>query len=249
MAQKEKTGEGVRSVERALDVLLAFDAVDQELSAAELLKRVDLSRPTLYRLLQTLEQKDFIVSRGNPQRFTLGPSVARLANLWASRSDIAAIAEPMMRRLWDATQETVSLLLHRGQQRVCAAELPSPQPLSFRRGVGYSEDIFRGASGRAILGFLPEPAHFLDPSTSGAKRQAFLAELARVRRDGYATSENELIRGASAVAVPFFGRDGQPAGALAVFGPTVRMDKDRVKSIAKLLVDQARELSRALGSA
>lgn len=247
MAQTEKTGDGVRAVERALDILLAFEAADQELSAGELLKRVDLSRPTLYRLLQTLEQKDFIVSTGNPQRFSLGPAVARMAHLWSSRSDIAAVAEPMMRRLWDVTQETVSLLLHRGGQRVCAAELPSPQPLSFRRGVGYSEDIFRGASGRAILGFLPDPEPYLDPSASAAKRQAFLTELAKVRRNGYATSENELMRGACAVAAPFFGRDGLPAGALAVFGPTVRMDKERVKSIAQLLMAQAFELSRALG--
>lgn len=247
MAQTEKTGDGVRAVERALDVLLAFDAADQELSAGELLKRVDLSRPTLYRLLQTLEQKDFIVSTGNPQRFSLGPSVARLAHLWASRSDIAAVAEPMMRSLWEATQETVSLLLHRGDQRVCAAELPSPQPLSFRRGVGYSEQIFRGASGRAILGFLPDPEPFLDPAASAAKRQAFLAELAKVRRNGYATSEDELIRGASAVAAPFFGRDGLPAGSLAVFGPSVRMDRERVKSVAQLLMAQALDLSRALG--
>jgi DNA-binding IclR family transcriptional regulator len=249
VAQTEKTGDGVRAVERALDILLAFDAADQELSAGELLKRVDLSRPTLYRLLQTLEQKDFIVSTGNPQRFGLGSALARLAHYWTARTDLVAAAEPMMRKLRDETEETVSLLVLRAGQRVCAAELPSPQPLSFRRGVGFSESIDRGASGRAILAFVADPEPYLTPELSTAKRQEFLAELAKVKRNGYATSENEMIRGASAVAVPFFGRDGSPAGALAVFGPTVRMDKDRVKSIAKLLQEQAHALTRVLGGA
>ncbi len=248
VAQTEKTGDGVRAVERALDILLAFDAADQELSAGELLKRVDLSRPTLYRLLQTLEQKGFVASSGNPQRFALGPSMARLAHLWTARTDLVALAEPLMRALWQETQETVSLLVHRGDQRVCAAELPSPQPLSFRRGVGFSEKIHRGASGRAILAFVPDPMPFLEPGLTAAEREAFLAELAKVRRSGWATSEDELIRGASAVAVPFFRHDGAPAGALAVFGPTVRMDRERVRRIARLLLEQAHQLSRALGS-
>lgn len=247
MAQTEKTGDGVRAVERALDILLAFDAADQELSAGELLKRVDLSRPTLYRLLQTLEQKDFIVSSGNPQRFGLGPALARLAHYWTARTDLVAAAEPMLRTLWDETQETVSLLVLRAGQRVCAAELPSPNPLSFRRGVGFSDSIDRGASGRAILAFVADPEPYLNPNLTKNQRQELLTELTKVKRNGYATSESEIIRGASAVAAPFFGRDGNPAGALAVFGPTVRMDKDRVKSIGKLLQDQALALTRALG--
>ncbi|MDB5871048.1 MAG: transcriptional regulator, IclR family, partial [Ramlibacter sp.] len=44
---------GVRAVGRALEVLLAFREGDSELSASELLARVKLSRPTLYRLLYT----------------------------------------------------------------------------------------------------------------------------------------------------------------------------------------------------
>ena len=55
--EAEKAGDGgVRAVERALDILLAFKGVDSGLTVGELIKRVDLSRPTLYRLLHTLER-------------------------------------------------------------------------------------------------------------------------------------------------------------------------------------------------
>ena len=47
--EAEKNQDSVRAVDRALDILLAFRPGDEALTVAELLKRVDLSRPTLYR--------------------------------------------------------------------------------------------------------------------------------------------------------------------------------------------------------
>src|SRR2546421_12774516 len=72
----------VRAVGRALDILLAFTPQDNELTVGELVKRVDLSRPTLYRLLHTLEQSGFLLSSGEPQRFRLGPAGGGLAPGW-----------------------------------------------------------------------------------------------------------------------------------------------------------------------
>src|ERR1700694_3492490 len=69
---EEKGTDGVRAVDRALAVLLAFTANDDELSAVEIARRVGLSRPTLYRLLYTLERRGFIVSVAEPERFRLG---------------------------------------------------------------------------------------------------------------------------------------------------------------------------------
>ena len=153
-----------------------------------------------------------------------------------------------MQRLWEATGETVSLLVHQGMQRVCLAEIASPQPLSFRRGHGYSEDVCKGASGRAILAFLADPQAYLPDTLPGVFREAFLQELTRVREIGYATSRDELIRGAVAVAAPFFGANGRVLGSLAVFGPSVRLNQERINAIAAQLVDGARDLSRALGN-
>jgi hypothetical protein len=46
--EEEKTTDNVRAVSRALDILLAFKAGDGDLLVGDILKRVDLSRPTLY---------------------------------------------------------------------------------------------------------------------------------------------------------------------------------------------------------
>ena len=248
---------GVRAVGRALDILLAFREGEVDLKASELLTRVPLSRPTLYRLLHTLEQAGFVQAFGEPQRFRLGAAIAQLARVWGSAKhiavDIPTAALPVMRWLWKHTGETVAVFTPDGIDRVCVAELVSEQALSFRRGVGYRERLMLGASGRTILAHLPHTQAALRPYAKGLPTglkfvlKDYAAELDATRARGYAVSHSELIQGAAAMAAPFFGASGQVAGSLAVFGPSVRLSNARVKEICGLLVAQAAALSSALG--
>lgn len=244
---EDKSGDSVRAVDRALDILQAFQPGDRQLGAGELLKRVTLSRPTLYRLLRTLEQRGFVIASGEPQRFSLGPAVAQLAHVWTSGLDLPELAQPMMRQLWEETGETVALMVHDGPTRVCVAELPSPQPLSFRRGVGHSERVVLGASGRAILAFVPDAAAYLQDMPEG-QREAYQQALARIRAEGYAVSREELIKGAVAIAVPVFLAGGRVVGSLAVYGPSVRIAEEQIEHIARLLIRQSQRISLKAGA-
>ena len=242
--------DSVRAVGRALDILLAFSPQDAELSASELLERVDLSRPTLYRLLYTLQSHRFLVSEGEPQKFRLGPAVAQLAHTWSASLDVGSLAQPMMRQLWRDSGETVALFVPQGVMRVCIAELPSAQALSFKRGTGYQERIAIGASGRVMLAHLAadtELANWTQGTPVYPKKLA--RELAVIRSKGFATSKNELIEGAVAVAAPFFNGAGKVAGALAVFGPAVRIKAAQAHAFGEMVTTQAQALSRALGYA
>jgi IclR family transcriptional regulator, acetate operon repressor len=245
-----KTQDGVRAVDRALAILLAFTAKDSELTVSELMKRVDLSRPTGYRLLRTLERKQFLVASGEPQRFRLGPSAAQLAQAWTASVNLGALAQPIMRGLWEQTGETVALFVPEGSFRRCVAEIPSPQVLNYRRGVGYRERLVFGASGRAILAHSPNAITELGSQSSGLPIELLKKlpqQLAQIRNRGFAVSRDELIQGAVAVAAPFFNGPDQVAGSIAVFGPSARLDAAQVEKFGKLLVREARELSKALG--
>jgi len=243
------TGEGVRAVERALDVLAAFGPAHHDLLVADLVKIVGLSRPTLYRLLNTLEKKGFVTSSGEPQRFRLGPSVAKLAHNWGATLDLSSLARPVMTEAWTFTTETVALFVARGDMRLCVAEMPSPQPISFRRGVGYTEKLVRGASGRAILAYTPLQAGQLEAFAAGTNSDlAWLRDqLALTLERGYAMGHNELIQGAYAVAAPFFDSTGTVAGSLGVFGPDIRLTETRVNEFGQFLRGMADRLTSSLG--
>jgi DNA-binding IclR family transcriptional regulator len=246
---KSASGDGVRAVERALDVLKAFTVNDHELSATQLLQRVNLSRPTLYRLLQTLVQSGFVVSMGEPQKFRLGPAVGQLTHVWSSGQNISALGQPILHRLWEFTQETVALFVPQGNMRLCIAELPSPQALSFKRGIGYQERIVLGASGQVILAFANTSIEAIERYADGIALDPirFAQELRQIRTRGYATSKNALIEGAVAIAAPFFDSRDQVAGSIAVFGPGARLKEDKVRQLGAILVKEAAALSKALG--
>lgn len=245
----EKSSEGVRAVDRALDILIAFTAEDTQLSAVELARRTGLSRPTLYRLLHTLQQKGFVIADGEPQRFRLGPAIGHLAHVWTAAIDLTSVAEAGMRRIQEMTGETVALFSRIGAERVCVSEIPSRHPLSFKRGVGYRERVALGASGRVILAHLD--AVTVESALQGGPlpfaRERFEDELTEIRVRGWGASRNELIDGAVAIAAPFFRAGGAVAGSLAVFGPAVRIDAARTREFGQLLVREARQLSLALG--
>ena len=247
--QADKASDGVRAVERALDVLAAFGPGQHDLLVADLVKLVGLSRPTLYRLLATMERKGFVSSSGEPQRFRLGPSVARLAHVWSSTFDLGTTARAVMTEAWTFTAETVALFVPRGDMRLCIAEMQSPQPISFRRGVGYSEKLVRGASGRAILAFTDLQPGQLELYAAGTNADIdwLRDQLALTRERGYAMGHNELIQGAYAVAAPFFDGSGAVAGSLGVFGPDVRLTEARVHEFGVVLRGMAARLTADLG--
>lgn len=252
LPDKGAGGDSVRAVDRALEILMAFSASDHELTVAELLKRVQLSRPTLYRLLHTLQQAGFVSATGEPQRFRLGPAVGHLAHVWSASMDIAGKAGAVMHGLGERTGETVALFVPEGSWRRCVAEVASSHPLSFRRGVGYRERIVLGASGRVILAHAPDPDARLDelarePGAPPIDMAWYRRELALITQRGYGVSRDELIQGAVAVAAPFFDGSGRVAGSMAVFGPSARVDEARVAQFGAWLILAGRELSVSLG--
>jgi DNA-binding IclR family transcriptional regulator len=190
-----------------------------------------------------------VISVGDPQKFRLGPSVGRLAHAWSSSLDVGAMAQPILQAIREATGETVALFVPQGGYRLCIAELPSTQPLSFKRGIGYRERLFVGASGRAILAYMADSEKLLRQyaQEAGVDAEKYLRECKTVVQRGYAISKSELIQGAVAIAAPFFDSTGRVAGSLAVFGPSVRLNASQSEALGKQLLGHARALSTALG--
>jgi DNA-binding IclR family transcriptional regulator len=239
----------VRAVERAIDVLQCFSAERPVMSVLEIQQKVRLSRPTLYRLLHTLAAKGLVRIEGDPQRFSLDYGVGRLAHSWMAGIDPIAIGRPILERLRQETGETVALFMLRDHLRLCVLELTTPNVLKIARGVGETEHIARGASGKAMLAFMPadEVARILRTLPAGIDRKRLLADLARVRSDGFAVSRGEVFVGAVAVAAPYFDDAHRVLGAIGAFGPAARLDARWVAATIDRIVEGARALSAHLG--
>ena len=78
---------------------------------------------------------------------------------------------------------------------------------------------------------------------------ALVAELDRVRQQGYALNDEELAAGLRAVAAPVRSRHGDIVAAINISVPNVRASRQKLEQeLAPLVMETAREISRALGA-
>jgi IclR family transcriptional regulator, acetate operon repressor len=239
----------VRAVDRAIDILQCFLPDKPWMSVLEIQKKVPLSRPTLYRLLQTLAVKGLVRAEGEPRRFALDYGIGRLARSWIAGIDVIELARPILEQLRTETGETSALFVRRGNLRQCVLELTSSHVLAISRGVGETDHVLRGASGKAILAFMGKNDAALVmrtlPKAINAKQLS--ADLARVRRDGLAISRGEVFVGAIAIAAPYFDHTDRVVGSVGVFGPQARHNGTWVTKTTASVAKSAVQLSAALG--
>lgn len=243
----------VKSVERAIDILLCLD--NGPLTLSEVSAQVRMSKTTVLRLLSALGHGGLVVRNPLNKSYDLGPGCLRLGQAFISGGGgFDAFASGPLRTLWTRTGETVAVHVRLGRQRVCVVEIPSRQELRYVSGIGTAAPIHLGSAGRALLAFMSaeDVTKLLgdvasDPVASGPviDQGSFREELDRVRQQGYALSEGERVPGAAAVSVPVFGDDGVIA-ALSVLGPAARFThSDRLIAVEDLK-QAASEMHEAL---
>ncbi len=210
MAATEHSGRDVvQSLERGLLVLRAFSHERRPLTISEIAESVDLSRPTVRRMLLTLEGLGYTVQNGS--RWTLTPRVLEIGSGYFVETSIPEIAQPFLHELADEIGETCTIGVYdRGDVvQVGRAEVQRLVPDNIR--VGTRLPAYATALGAILLGSL-EPAE-LDAYFSTYQREPLTRHTATKEKDvrkriddakaaGYAASSEELELGMIAIAVP-----------------------------------------------
>lgn len=246
---REDAGANVRAVTRAIDILKCFEGETQSLSVTDIRHKVPLSRPTLYRLLDTLVTGQMLHVEGEPQRYRLGRTIAVLCRSWSAALEVDAAAKPILEGLRDSTGESCALFELRGERQFCIVEARSRHALAMTRGVGEMTDGFHGASGIAILAWRPldEALRIAAGATSAGVPPITEVDLRATRRNGYAVSHGAIFKGAASIAAPVFDQTGEVFGSLGAFGPSARMTEHLDETIV-LVRAAAAALSARLGA-
>ena len=239
----------VRSVNRAIAILKAFSIGKPSMSVIEIQGKVNFSRPTVYRLLETLVTQGLVRAHGTPQRFSLDYEVGRLGQTWVAGLDPVVSGLPILERLHQETKETVSLALTRERKHLYVWEMPSPHVMSMSRGIGPMDHLTRGASGKVILAFMNEEDRdsVLLTTPKDIDKKCVLKQLEKIRRDKYYVARGEIFPGAVGIAAPYFDRSNCVTGAVVVYGPEVRFSDKTITKTIKLVVESAMAISATLG--
>ncbi len=230
------TGATYPSAERVLALLASFEDGRPELSVTDIAASLGVHKSTASRLAATLERSGFLARSG--RRYRLGVEIIRLGTLALRSADIVAAMQPAMEKLSQLTGETINLAVPAGPDVLNIAEVPSTYILSCSGGwIGRRTKPHAVANGKVLLAFgaIPVPAS-LDRYTEHTITDpaALEAELAAVRRDGYAKAAAELEDGLVAVAAPVFGAGGGCAAAVSISGPAYRMPPANLDELGRL---------------
>lgn len=246
------------TVVRTITLLSRIAEADGDISVNQLSEQVSLPTSTVHRLLQLLHQTGFVSYDRANRLYGIGPELFRLASVVAGKRRIDAIAMPLIERVVRECNEAclLGLYLPNAHAMSFVAQVRSPHALGFEIAANVELPLVWGASGLAILAFLPENEFEAALVTAGPSpasgdplpgRGELHKTLEQVRKRGYAASRGQKVAHAVGIAAPVFDRESHVVGSLTVTIPAIRFRRSDKGPLGELTMRAAAELSASLG--
>ena len=241
MEQEFQVASGTQTIDRAAQLLTLVLEAERPRALTELADDAALPKSTASRLLGALERQGLIQQRGRRGSFEPGPVLRRFAH----RGQLVELAQPHLEALSKASGETINLAVPGPLGVEHLAQIESRHFLGTGQWVGRRVPYHCTAVGKVLLAFggaQPGPLERLTPATI-VDPDELATEIARVRRDGYATAIDELETGLSSLAAPVL--DGM--AALSISGPTLRLGAQQIADLYPTLIHEAQALGHDMG--
>ena len=255
MSQKE-TVPGSQAINRALDILEQFTEGTPTRTISQVATATGLTSSTAHRLIKALESRGMLALDNVSKEYRLGPAVARMASPIFNQNGMTSAVAPALRYLQHETGEAVSFQVRVGYSRLCILEYESRHQLQYKSGVGQSFPLVAGSAGKAMLAFLPDSEIrqlIAEARESGRwllrerREEDFMAEVATIRGQGFATSAGEVRADGAGVAAAILDLAGLPLGAINIGAPATRFKKRVSEDIGQLTLAAVLEVERSLG--
>lgn len=235
----------VRSVERALDILLCF-TTQPSLSMSEIAHHVGLHKSTVHRLLASLEGKGFVVRDTATEKYKLGFRIWELSVNVSQSDDPAILFLAEMEQLRDRLGETVSLYVRDGNERIRIQAVQSNHSVRRVAPIGVRLPLYVGASSKILVAYEKprQQMEIIQQLPEMIDKTTMLEQMTIIRAQGYATSSEERESGVAAIAAPVFDRQGHFIAALSVSGPINRMSTEKIQEHIDPIMEAARRMGR-----
>ena len=233
-----KPGASVAS--RLLGLLAAFDDDHRSLTLSALAQRSGLPLATAHRLVGELVEWGAL-ARTPAGDYVVGRRLWDVGLLAPVQSGLRQIASPFLHDIYAATRATVHLAVRDGIEVLYVDRLRGHTSVPVVSSIGSRLPLHTTGVGKVLLAHAPEEVrrealqHLTRVTPySIVQPGQLLRDLERVRRDGYAQTNEEMSLGACSVAVPVQGPDGTVVAALGIVVATLKRDRPRLVSALRV---------------
>lgn len=233
------------AVQKAFELLKLVAESRSEITLSDLARRLGYSKGSTHGMIQALLQAGAIEQGPGRKGYFLGPALVELAFRSWNYFRVVEYAQPVLNALRDRIGETVFLGVLSRSRGLIMATAEAAKPFKISAPPGTAIPLLAGAVGKVFLAQQPAARatkiireHGLTRFTqrSIVAADTYMAEVERVRRQGYAVDDEEYLAGVKAVAVALGNQRGLP---LAIW--TVGLaDAMKVEIIPKIAAETQR---------
>jgi DNA-binding IclR family transcriptional regulator len=243
----------VKSADRALAILELLATGPRRLT--DITEQLQLPLSSVHGLMATLVKRGFADFEAGSRAYRLGLKAWTVGHSYQGHRDLAGLALPLMERLAADTGETVQLARLDGLDNVYIAIADSPQPMKLVSAVGKRLPAYATGIGKVLLAGLADDE--LSRRLAGVTLRRFTdhtvasvpelhREIARVRRRGYATDDQEYVVGCRCVALAIRNGTHDVLAGMSVAAPTPRCGPGWTAETRRRLAAVVAELEQRL---
>jgi DNA-binding IclR family transcriptional regulator len=226
---------GITVTSRVLAMIAAFDDSHRSLTLTELARRAAVPVPTAHRLARDLVAGGAL-ARVDAGRYAVGRLLWNAGLLAPVQGTLRQVAEPFMHDVYAATLATVHLAVRDGAEVLYLERMAGRASVPIVSQAGSRLPMHCTGVGKVLLAHAPaEVRHEVFARLSSMTPYTITApavlgnQIDRIRRDGVATTTEEMSLGACSLAVPVVrSSDETVVAAMGVVVQSLKRDRQRM---------------------
>ena len=236
----------IRTLSNGLEILVFLNRQDNA-SAGELSKKLDIPRATVYRILATLEEKDFIYKHPDNHRYHMTSKVKALSSGYSDNDQLANLSRPYLLNVTEILRWPVALAVISGVELILRDNTDNVSPLAIEHfSSGYPVPILGSASGPCILAHLSlteqqdilNVLHDMGRLREQTKRSVkeIIRSLEVIRQQGYSMHRRQRnksyvgymrISDLTSLSIPIIKNNQEIIGAMTIRYATSALSKEK----------------------
>ncbi|WP_408011106.1 IclR family transcriptional regulator [Pseudalkalibacillus sp. A8] len=243
----------ISSIRKITRILNCFTGDEPALSNLEISQKLDMNVSTVHHLIKTLCNEGILI-QDSRKKYRLGWKLLEWSNHVMYQQDIYSEAMPIVESLIRKHNGTAHIGMFDAAEVRFVLRMASKGSVVVPTHIGAGKQAYCTSTGKVLLAFNPS---FVQPTIAKGLSQIapntitcvnkLLGELEQIRKQGYATSNNENKHGLYGIAAPIKSYTGQTVAALNMVGPIDYMQGRESTTIIQSVVRSAESISTELG--
>ncbi len=245
----------LQTIEKASEVLALFDREHSEWGVREVAQALGLAKSSAHDLLTSLEQVG-LLGKNDEGRYRLGWWLVTLSETLLATTELRREARPIIEELADQYRETIHLAVLDDTKVVYVDKLEGKQAVRVElTSLGTRLYAHCSALGKVLLAYQPEEnvkrlikVEGLPRFTANTITDANELEqaLAKVRRQGYAIDQEEILPDLCCIGAPIHNHTGHVIAAVSMSIPAYRFQRSQAE-LRRAVVRTGKLISERLG--